>query len=503
MSDNTAISRWGITLICAVVLILTYWNLGFYPRTDRDEGFFLLTTRSWARFGKLGVTDVSGTTPYIYPHWITVGPACYLPVMGAYLVTGKLNGLFGFLHTGTMELTLARFVVTLYIPLTILVLWKLAHLLYRSPGANYYLLILAISSPILFFYGRLAKGEIPGVFFVLLAIYQCSQIKPNQARLGYGKTGICLALAAFFKPVFLTAYVAFLPVIILFERIKKRSVLRPMVWLLLPAMVLGCVCVAYAGFSQGWHLLVEQAHSFTGQIFNQTVNAGGSFGMTPLNKAWLLNPVTGLLLSLTLSGMVVDFKNNGFRKSSCLVYTFLAVHFLSVVFSSGGGRKVAPVIVVAYLPLSYSFFNLLNMKMLRPLGEIASRYWLIILCLGAAANFSVILMKSDDNAYKTAAWIRNNLHERVCCFVGGTQVAFLADVPMVTRYSLFLPRKDDGRLDVVQFHFKYLLTDRENFVCNELDKQDLEEAYQPIRRFYSKPYQGRPTEFCIWEKHYS
>ncbi len=181
--------RAGIVALVCVALFVSLYNLTNYPTTWFDEGSHLHVPKTLVKHGVYA--DYSSEGFRYYGPTIGVGPTVMLPLAAAFRLFG-------------IGLLQARLVMAIYLIAAILAgtwlarqlgTWKMAviaaALLVVTPGVN------------LLEYGRQVLGEVPGIFFLFVALGLWLQ---NWERSSWGRlslVGLLLGLAIVTKSQYL------------------------------------------------------------------------------------------------------------------------------------------------------------------------------------------------------------------------------------------------------------------------------------------------------------
>lgn len=145
----------GALALGAVVLLAT-WNLSNFPKTWYDEGSHLHVPKTLVQHGVYA--DLSSEGFRHYGPTIGVGPTVMLPIAGAF----KLSGI---------ELVTARLVMVAYLLAAIAAFFALARRLGGSRMAWVATALFVVTPGVaLIEYGRQVLGEVPGLFFILVAL---------------------------------------------------------------------------------------------------------------------------------------------------------------------------------------------------------------------------------------------------------------------------------------------------------------------------------------------
>lgn len=152
---NQRILSWILGIL--LLYFLVFHNLTRYPAPWFDEGSHLHVPKTLVQYGVYA--DISSDGFRYYGPTIGVGPTVMLPIAAAF----KLFGI------GLLQ---ARLVMALYLLAAIYVFYRLVERLAGKWVAWVALALLLSSRSVLFLeYGRQLLGEIPGFFFILLALY--------------------------------------------------------------------------------------------------------------------------------------------------------------------------------------------------------------------------------------------------------------------------------------------------------------------------------------------
>jgi len=155
-SRNSKTLLWGFGLL--IVFFLVFYNLTRFPAPWFDEGSHLHVPKTLVRYGVYA--DISSEGFRYYGPTIGVGPTVMLPIAGMFKVFG-------------IGLLQARFVMALYLLAAAYTFYRLVeHLSAKTWVAAIALALLLSSRSVLFLeYGRQLLGEVPGFFFLALALY--------------------------------------------------------------------------------------------------------------------------------------------------------------------------------------------------------------------------------------------------------------------------------------------------------------------------------------------
>ena len=139
------------------VYFLAFHNLTRFPAPWFDEGSHLHVPKTLVKYGVYA--DISSEGFRYYGPTIGVGPTVMLPIAAVF----KLFGI------GLLQ---ARIVMVLYLLAAVYVFYRLVEHLAGKWVAWVAVALMLSSRSVLFLeYGRQLLGEVPGIFFILLALY--------------------------------------------------------------------------------------------------------------------------------------------------------------------------------------------------------------------------------------------------------------------------------------------------------------------------------------------
>jgi len=155
------ISKYQKTLLLVFGFLLIYFfafhNLTRFPAPWFDEGSHLHVPKTLTTYGEYA--DISSEGFRYYGPTIGVGPTVMLPVAGMFKIFG-------------IGLLQARIIMALYLLAAVYVFHRLAeHLAGKWIAWTAIILMLSSRSVLFLEYGRQLLGEVPGFFFILMALY--------------------------------------------------------------------------------------------------------------------------------------------------------------------------------------------------------------------------------------------------------------------------------------------------------------------------------------------
>lgn len=152
-------NRRSLLWIFGVLLVyfFVFHNLTRYPEPWFDEGSHLHVPKTLVRFGEYA--DISSDGFRYYGPTIGVGPTVMLPIAAMFKVFG----------VGLLQ---ARLVMALYLLAAVVTFYRLVqHMSNQWVGAIALALLVSSRSVLFLEYGRQLLGEIPGFFFLVLALH--------------------------------------------------------------------------------------------------------------------------------------------------------------------------------------------------------------------------------------------------------------------------------------------------------------------------------------------
>lgn len=332
-------SSYTAALCVLFVLLLSYsfYKLSESPPTWFDEGIFIQVAQSLSLRG----TQAIQTAP------------------GVFLGTGHVTGGYPFLVPVALSLKLfgdttwaARVPMAIFIVLCVVVAFLLMYKLSQPRDA---LLSLALLStfPLLFGNGKNVLGEVPGMFYTLLALYFLWQIEWHAYRgaTWYMLAGLSLGLAAATKPVFFLLPIATGLVFLM----RVRSI--PLRWKEIGLATLACcaplVLWAYMQFGGG-----DVASSILFHYVNPY--AESSLMHTALQNAWRFfteaTPLYcgGLIFIWLLAVVVRLYRKATISNAELVAFTFALLIMLAYLRTAGWYRYFFEAMLLALIFLPHS-----------------------------------------------------------------------------------------------------------------------------------------------------
>lgn len=179
-----------LLLLLGVFLAFSFYKLTESPKTWYDEGILTQVAMNIAAEGKYMVQIAP--EKFVSAGFVSTGYPVIYPVSLAFRYWG-------------VNLFAARLVMVIYLLLFITLFYILARRFYGIGGGILAASVMASFAP-LFGHGRNVLGEIPGLFFLLIVLYQLSKIAQENfmaSPYSIAITGLATGLAVSTKPIFL------------------------------------------------------------------------------------------------------------------------------------------------------------------------------------------------------------------------------------------------------------------------------------------------------------
>ncbi len=265
-----------------VLLLLVFWNLDRYPLTWFDEGSHLHVPKTLVTRGVYA--DLSSEGYRYYGPTVGVGPTVMLPIAGAFQLAG-------------IGLLQARIVMALYLVAALGCFFGLAAALRGRRYALWATALVASSASVdLLVTGRQVLGEVPGLFFLLAALWVWLPHIENASLLRLAAAGALLGLALVTKYQFVIMVVPALGLLWLANLVYFRSAPQRTYW------VLGGVAAAFFG---AWQLL--QFTALGPATFQENVAQFRQFasGAALVFSTEVLRRTASMLLSFDAYGLLL------------------------------------------------------------------------------------------------------------------------------------------------------------------------------------------------------
>ncbi|OHA01438.1 MAG: hypothetical protein A3C12_03060 [Candidatus Sungbacteria bacterium RIFCSPHIGHO2_02_FULL_49_20] len=179
-----------LLLLFCIFLAFSFYKLTESPKTWYDEGILTQVAMNIAAEGKYMIQIAP--EKFVSAGFVSTGYPVIYPVGLAF-------------HYFGMNLFVARFVTVIYLLLFMTLFYILARRLHGVWGGILAASVMASFAP-LFGHGRNVLGEIPGLFFLLIVLYQLSKIAQQNftaSPYSIAITGFATGLAVSTKPIFM------------------------------------------------------------------------------------------------------------------------------------------------------------------------------------------------------------------------------------------------------------------------------------------------------------
>lgn len=313
--------RVGLALLVGLILFVSFYNLTEYPTTWFDEGSHLHVPKTLVKFGVYA--DYSSEGFRYYGPTMGVGPTVILP----------LTAVFRLFGIGLLQ---ARLVMALYLVATLFAFYRLAKLLGSPQMAVVATLLLVVTPGVaLLEYGRQVLGEVPGFFFLLVALglWLSSWQESGWPRLII--VGLLLGLAITTKSQYLLVVVPSLGLMWFLNLLYYR--LTPQRLFLVPGIVaVGCaalwqaILVLYLGPSTALEnfAILRQASAGAAFVFSTDLMRR-SVGELLSAKVYL-----GALIPVLVYGFWLSLPRHRHSQRWSVVYILIVVNLLWYIAAS-------------------------------------------------------------------------------------------------------------------------------------------------------------------------
>lgn len=230
LTKNT--KTWVKLGILCLILILSLVNLTEFPVTWFDEGSHLHVPKTLVRFGVYA--DYSSEGFRYYGPTVGVGPTVFLPIALVFKLLG----------VGLLQ---ARIVMAIFLLLLLYFFYRLG---VRLLGENYallaVLLLLGSQSSNVIEYGRQVLGEVPGMLFVLAAIFLWFREWEKPRYLQLLLVGLLFGLAMVTKYQYVIIVVPVLAISWVVNLVYYRVI--PQKSFIIPGIIAGVVMLLWMGY---------------------------------------------------------------------------------------------------------------------------------------------------------------------------------------------------------------------------------------------------------------
>lgn len=421
------------TLLTALGLLFLYFlvfhNLTRFPEPWFDEGSHLHVPKTLVRYGVYA--DISSEGFRYYGPTIGVGPTVMLPIAAAF----KLFGI------GLLQ---ARLVMALYLLAAIYVFYRLVEHLAGKWIAWIALALLLSSRSVLFLeYGRQLLGEVPGFFFLLLALYLWfSRWNENDWK-RLSLIGLLFGLAMITKYQYLlflapTLILAWLLDIFYYKTSSHRNFLVPGIIAAGSFGIWQILTLQYLGPSTAMENLALLRASAEGAAFNfNLARLDANFGELTSRAAYL-----GALIPALLYGFFLSLPRTREGQQWSVLFLLAALNLIWYVVASIGWIRYA------FLGLSLSsifiarlFFEVTegfkfdwsagwfrSLFEIRNAAKFAVSLWLLaIILIPTAKNVLEIVAPPPPYAMQMAEYLNQNIPLDAVIETWDPEMGFLTD----------------------------------------------------------------------------
>jgi 4-amino-4-deoxy-L-arabinose transferase-like glycosyltransferase len=298
---NNSFVKFGL-VACMIFFVLFFstYKLSESPQTWIDEGLIIQTSQNLVTQGVYGFQISPGTL--ISPSFIST----------SYPVTFPIAASFWLFGVGLLQ---ARIIMALFIMALVISLWFFIK--ENSGWASFLPLLLIITFPPLYGQGKNVLGEVPGLFFLILATVFLQRIEQGKRKLRdtvlFGLfSGICIAT----KPIFIVLLPGFLLVCLLLYR--KNLLKKDAIWLLAASF---CIPI------WGWiHFQFQSSDSIQRVLgYYSNPHSLNVFNTIVVNLRDFLSHGHTLFAGLVFMLWTVVFLRSAWNKQASLSETFLYV----------------------------------------------------------------------------------------------------------------------------------------------------------------------------------
>lgn len=419
--------------LCAIIVVLSLYNLENYPQTWFDEGVHLLAA------GRLAVQGQYSFGP-------ALGPTVFFPVAAAF-------------NAGGMTLLSARIVMAIYLLLCIAVYAGLVRYIGGTKVGVVGLLLLLTSPGVgLLTLGRQMLGEVPSLFFFLAAIWLWLAVM-RQTNGGARRTVMLLGSGILFGLAVLTKnqLMLWVPAWILMAVVDRFYYKQGKIMDFVLPLVTAALCVAAWYLAQRFlHQQGERLIQYNAQEWSNALQRGiltFSVQRTLSSFKFISSGETfwGLAIPGVLYGMFLSLRRTkeGFAWG---LLTIVAIGWLTwlVLLSVGWERYAFIGLAITSIFIAKFFYDLtdgfsLSWKMIRDKvsnqewdGALIRRIVIITFLIGIIVwplegLVQNIFLTTDDTPQQIAAYIAENLPE------GGEIETYEPEICFLAQYRCHLP----------------------------------------------------------------
>lgn len=425
--NNRRIIVWLLGLL--VMYFFVFHNLTRFPSPWFDEGSHLHVPKTIVTYGVYA--DISSEGFRYYGPTIGVGPTVLLPVAGVF----KLFGI------GLLQ---ARIVMSVYLLAAIYVSYYFVeHLAGKWVSLAAISLMLSSRSVLFLEYGRQLLGEVPGYFFLLLALYLwfTKWNVNNWKRLSL--IGLFLGFAMITKYQYLlflapALFLSWLLDIFYYKQSTHRNFLIPGIIAAGSFGIWQLITLQYFGPSTALENLALLRASAEGAAFNFNITQlAANAGMLTSRAVYL-----GALLPALIYGFIVSFRRTSDGQKWSVIFLLVVLNLFWYTVASIGwiryaflGLALSSIFIARFLweiigdsektwnaEFFRSLFNFRNAT-----GAAAALWLLAIITIPLAKNMIDIAFPSPSYAQQMSAYINDNIPMDVTIETWEPEMGFLTD----------------------------------------------------------------------------
>jgi hypothetical protein len=315
-------------LIAIMFLFLAFYHLTSFPKPWFDEGSYLHVPKTLVRFGVYA--DYSSEGFRYYGPTIGVGPTVMLPVAAIFWVFG-------------IGLLQARVLMAVYLLAAIYVFYRLVRDLSLSLLAWVALALLISSRSVLFLeYGRQLLGEVPGFFFLVLAVALWFKNWGSNNWIRLMIIGLFFGLAIITKYQYLLFVLpmiglAWIINLIYYRAAPHRNFIIPGLVASICFAVWQCIMIIYLGPSTALENLSLIRASAEGVAFSFNLSQIS----TNVGELTARSVYMGALLPGLIYGFIVSLPRNNDGQKWGILYILCALNLIWFVIASIGWIRYA------------------------------------------------------------------------------------------------------------------------------------------------------------------
>ncbi len=472
-SSGTPVSKSQKTLLWAfgalLVFFFVFFNLTRYPAPWFDEGSHLHVPKTLIQHGVYA--DISSDGFRYYGPTIGVGPTVMLPIAAVF----KLFGV------GLLQ---ARLVMALYLLAAIYTFYRLVDHLSGKWVALIALALLLSSRSVLFLeYGRQLLGEVPGFFFLTLALYLwLSKWNENDSK-RLALIGLLFGLAMITK----YQYLLFLaPTLILswgldvfyYKTSTHRNFLIPGIIAAGSFGIWQVITLQYLGPATAMENLALLQASAEGAAFNfNLTQLSANLGQLSSRSVYL-----EVLLPALIYGFFVSVPRTRDGQKSSVLFLLIALNLVWFIVASIGwiryaflGLTLSSIFIARFFHTLTDGFNFdWSAGYFRSLFEVknAARFaltlWLAaIIMIPLAKNVVEIALPGPNNAKLMADYLNANIPTSAVIETWDPEMGFLTDhkfhYPQNALLAVAVDQVYYGG-EPVQDHYDFVQTEKPEYV---------------------------------------